>query len=203
MIDPTKLSYGCIMATQTDREAAKSLKALKLQSRTATELPKKHMLPDVDHNYQNGYGMCFACVENWWVAHAYRLEYGELKKFSPGFIYGNRIKNNYKTEGMVVNLALADLIDNGVCEFADYPKMGDYRTCAAGITDAMRQKAKPQHAASAVCLFPEIANTRGRALTVDRILEIKNYIYSTKLPVLYNMYVYAKSYQTNPVDMVS
>ena len=96
-----------------------------------------------------------------------------------------------------MSAALDDFIDNGTCFWEDYPIIGTYPMCAAGITDVMQEKAKPQHALSKCCLFPELDNTKGKVLSDAQITAIKEMLLIS--PLLYTINVYNLSFSQNPV----
>ena len=108
-------------------------------------------------------------------------ETGALTMFSVGFKYGDREEGDHQGEGMSPREAASGLQKRGVCPWDMYPVRGDYATCKAGITDAMREAAKAYRIAA-----------YARAVTVD---ELKAAIYHTG-PCMIAIPVHESFYRT-------
>lgn len=136
---------------------------------------------------QDIYGMCVAFT----LAEVKEIEEtkesGKPLRMSPAFIYGNRGPIDYQGEGMEPREALKVLQSDGACPWDMYPIWGDYPKCKAGITQAMRDAAKPY-----------IIKAYARAVTVD---ELKAAIYHTG-PCLVAIPVHESFYQTGPDGVV-
>lgn len=121
--------------------------------------------PQVPVYDQDIYGMCVAFTLAEVKEAEEGRERGQNVRMSPAFIYGNRGPIDYQGEGMEPRQALKALQSDGVCPWDMYPIWGDYPKCKAGITQAMRDAAKPY-----------VIKTYARAVTVD---ELKAAIYHT------------------------
>ncbi|MGI6226697.1 MAG: C1 family peptidase [Peptococcales bacterium] len=67
-------------------------------------------------------------------------------RYSPGFIYGNRLDTDHQGEGMHVHQGLHKLLKDGVCAFTDYQTRGSYSACKNGLRNKphLYELAKPQ-----------------------------------------------------------
>ena len=183
---------GYIKPSQVERERAIPFRALKMATRNT--LPVSFALERTTYFDQRipPVEMCLSCQLSEYEEYAYFREFGVWKRFAPAFAYGYRVKQTYQGEGMTPALAYQDFIDNGICEWQDLPVMGIYPVCKSKITPALIEKAKPQHALSVVCMFPDRFGWGG--LNTEQIQAIKTYIYTTKMPVLFAMDVYQDSF---------
>lgn len=196
MILPT----GYIKPSQVERERAIPFRALKMATRNT--LPVSFALERTTYFDQRipPVEMCLSCQLSEYEEYAVFREFGVWKRFAPAFAYGYRVKQTYQGEGMTSALAYQDFIDNGICEWQDLPVMGIYPVCKSKITPALIEKAKPQHALSVVCMFPDFWGWGG--LNAEQIQAIKTYIYTTKMPVLFAMDVYRNSFNVGSDGIV-
>jgi len=196
MILPT----GYIKPSQVERERAIPFRALKMATRNT--LPVSFALERTTYFDQRipPVEMCLSCQLSEYEEYVYFREFGVWKRFAPAFAYGYRVKQTYQGEGMTPALAYQDFVDNGICEWQDLPVMGIYPVCKSKITPALIEKAKPQHALSVVCMFPDFWGWGG--LNAEQIQAIKTYIYTTKMPVLFAMDVYKNSFNVGSDGIV-
>lgn len=143
--------------------------------------------PEVPVYDQDIYGMCVAFTLAEVKESEEGKERGQNIRFSPAFIYGNRRDTDWQGEGMEPREALKALQSDGACPWDMYPIWGDYPKCKAGITQAMRDAAKPY-----------VIKTYARAVTID---ELKAAIYHTG-PCLLAIPVYESFYQTGKDGIV-
>ena len=121
--------------------------------------PTEYIVPYVPKIYDQGqYGMCvaFSCA-----AIKESQEYAERniqKRYSPGFIYGNRKAGDYTGEGMEPREALKNLVTDGVPEYARFSTVGTYYECYSNIQivkDQIYDYARPQVISSYVRIYTE------------------------------------------------
>lgn len=154
----------------------------------AEALPAEYIAGPIVPVYdQDIYGMCVAFTLAEVKEAEEGRERGQNVRMSPAFIYGNRGPIDYQGEGMEPRQALKALQSDGVCPWDMYPIWGDYPKCKAGITQAMRDAAKPY-----------VIKTYARAVTID---ELKAAIYHTG-PCLLAIPVYESFYQTGKDGIV-
>lgn len=136
--------------------------------------------PEVPVYDQDIYGMCVAFTAAEVKEAEETRESGAPVAFSRAFIYGNRLDTDYQGEGMEPREMLERLRSDGACPLDLYPIWGDYPKCRDGITQAMREAAKPY-----------VIKSYARAATVD---ELKAAIYHTG-PCLLAIPVYSSFYR--------
>ena len=194
---------GAVKATQEERVAAVPFHKLPIaKSVGAVDLPKSFYLESttkLPRYYQGAFGMCVAMSLARYESNAYLSETKKNEKFAPAFPYGNRGKGDPIDitigEGMSVSCAIKSFIANGIPFWNSMPIIGNYSTCHAAITDKIKAEAKPQHALSGVCMFPDhIWWGKGNGLSAAEILAIKTYLYVTKMPILFTADIYRDSF---------
>lgn len=114
-------------------------------------------------------------------------ERGQALHVSPAFIYGNRSAGDYEGEGMEPREALENLRASGVCPRDMYPVLGYYETCRQGITQTMRDAAKPY-----------VIKSYARVTTVD---ELKTALMQSG-PVVIGIPIYDSFHQTRGDGLV-
>lgn len=125
------------------------------------EFPSYYLAPPYQKEedipiYDQGYtSMCVAFTGALITEQQELLETGKVRRFSPGWIYGNREAGMYMGEGMVPREAWAMLCKDGVPEYQDLPVVGDFTTCYMEVVknkERLRKKAQNQKKLSYVAV---------------------------------------------------
>lgn len=109
------------------------------------EFPSYYLVPPYQREedipvYDQGYtSMCVAFTGALITEQQEYLETGKVRRFSPGWIYGNRAEGMYFGEGMIPREAWSQLCKDGVPEYNDLPVIGDFTTC---YTEVLKNKQK-------------------------------------------------------------
>ncbi|MEI6296283.1 MAG: C1 family peptidase [bacterium] len=137
----TERFYGAIPSPKDDRDYN-----ISMYTPIKTEFAPNYMIPEKTTSVydQGAYGMCvaFSLSEIKEIQEA--KERGINTRYSPAFIYGNRVDGDWMGEGMISRQALARLTADGVCDFDSLSLIDTYPSCRDAISAYHRNIARNQ-----------------------------------------------------------
>ena len=137
-----QFTYGAIPSPQDLRDSKYQIvNFYSVKSSFPKEYKPKQLIPAMN---QLSYGMCVSYAIELITAYHELEERGTLQRFSQGYIYGNRMDDDHKGEGMVTRQALNNFRIYGTPPNSILPDRGTYSMLKDKITPEMHSLAATQ-----------------------------------------------------------